>query len=399
MTIRVVCARCAAKLDIREELAGATRRCPKCKTEFTVPAAEDEEGVSIAEQDEEAAVAEQAPAVAAAETAQRADAAASPPDAPLSGMTDGDDDDEDYVPSFVTAPASEKTPPKPTPTAKNDDDGPVLSIPKGPLPPRPKSKTFDPEEFLKDDDSPAPSPAAVREPPRRNPFEVDDEPRTPMRAKSTRSGARDRQRPSAGTGAPLESATPAVGGTRDRAQAARELRQALKESALKPAEEEEKARGIAFELSVLFSEIGIKGLAMFLGALVVAVGLYFVSYRVLVGKPRLPELGYVTGTVTLDGSPATGATVYFAPVEQSVDSGGKKIIPRTSFGLVNEKGEYRMMYQEGIPGVTVGKCRVWVALPPPKMALEFSQVAMETREVLPGKQTFDFRLTSPPRTR
>src|SRR3954467_2334178 len=40
MPIRFKCAECGASMKIKDELAGTKGHCPKCKTEFVVPAAE-----------------------------------------------------------------------------------------------------------------------------------------------------------------------------------------------------------------------------------------------------------------------------------------------------------------------------------------------------------------------
>jgi hypothetical protein len=46
MTIRFTCAQCASVLKIKEELAGTSGRCPKCKTKFIVPEPGSDEGSS-----------------------------------------------------------------------------------------------------------------------------------------------------------------------------------------------------------------------------------------------------------------------------------------------------------------------------------------------------------------
>ena len=43
MTIRFTCAQCGSVLKIKDELAGTDGHCPKCKTEFVVPAASSDE--------------------------------------------------------------------------------------------------------------------------------------------------------------------------------------------------------------------------------------------------------------------------------------------------------------------------------------------------------------------
>ena len=40
MTIRYKCEECSSVLKIRDELAGNSAKCPKCKTEFTIPEAD-----------------------------------------------------------------------------------------------------------------------------------------------------------------------------------------------------------------------------------------------------------------------------------------------------------------------------------------------------------------------
>ncbi|MEZ6129797.1 MAG: hypothetical protein R3C59_14025 [Planctomycetaceae bacterium] len=40
MTIRITCENCQSVLKIRDELAGTSAKCPKCKTAFSIPAAE-----------------------------------------------------------------------------------------------------------------------------------------------------------------------------------------------------------------------------------------------------------------------------------------------------------------------------------------------------------------------
>ena len=43
MTIRFTCAGCGSLLKIKDDLAGTDGKCPKCKTEFVVPDADDQE--------------------------------------------------------------------------------------------------------------------------------------------------------------------------------------------------------------------------------------------------------------------------------------------------------------------------------------------------------------------
>ncbi len=426
--IRVVCKQCSSKLDIREELVGTTRRCPKCKTEFTVPAPVDEEedGVTIAEDsDAEIPVAQESKRnnalTATPVPAGKTDADA-PVHAPAAPDDDDDDGEEDFMPSFMTTPVAEKskskTPtPKPSAPADDEDDSPVLSIPKTPPPAKPKFKSFEPDEFSEPTPPPRSKkkelPASLEERPRRNkPVEDDDEDDepspAPSRPKSSRPsfGARDSgfQLPTPGASGLSDPglSDPGMpstgGGARDRAQAARELRQALKESALKGPVEIEPQRSILVDLSILMSEIGWKGLAIIAGVIILLPALYFLMDGMLGGGPKLPKLGYVTGTVSFNGQPAANSTVFFQPVQEQDPAGENKKQPkvRTSFGQTDNQGKYKLLYMEGIEGVAVGKCRVWLELAPPMIVPgEFSTASVTLREVKSGSQTIDFTLTGP----
>src|SRR5262249_7761185 len=144
MTIRVVCKQCHSKLDIREELAGSTRKCPKCKTEFVVPNAEEDDGVVVAD--------DPAPELVATVETKASDTSRKeipvesrePPLVPaerpaaVPGVQDDDDEEDDFMPSFVTEPAAHKSDakkPLPSTSPGGDDDEPVFSIPKTPPPP------------------------------------------------------------------------------------------------------------------------------------------------------------------------------------------------------------------------------------------------------------------------
>lgn len=48
MSIRFKCAECGSSMKIKDELAGTQGKCPKCKTEFTVPEPDEKEPVEVA---------------------------------------------------------------------------------------------------------------------------------------------------------------------------------------------------------------------------------------------------------------------------------------------------------------------------------------------------------------
>ncbi len=66
-----------------------------------------------------------------------------------------------------------------------------------------------------------------------------------------------------------------------------------------------------------------------------------------------PELGIVTGVVTLDGEPLAGVLVSFQPEKG-----------RGSIGLTDEHGRYSLNYVFNVPGAKVGRHTVSISTPP-----------------------------------
>ncbi len=118
-----------------------------------------------------------------------------------------------------------------------------------------------------------------------------------------------------------------------------------------------------------------------------------------------PELGYVSGKVTLDGQPLAGATVTIQP-----DKGAPAI------GHVGKDGSYEMEFKVDKPGAPVGTSKILVTLPfeepmmnenmgPEEMAKATEKAAAKTGiprkwrdgtstiTVAPGSNTFDIEMT------
>lgn len=124
------------------------------------------------------------------------------------------------------------------------------------------------------------------------------------------------------------------------------------------------------------------------GAGLVLVGLIGCS------KPDHPEVGRVSGVVTLDGQPLEGATVMFQPLEG-----------RASLGTTDRAGKYTLIYLDGVPGARVGLHKVIIRTEVPgedgqpplvreKLPRRYHDQTELTAEVKPGSNTFDFALTS-----
>lgn len=103
-----------------------------------------------------------------------------------------------------------------------------------------------------------------------------------------------------------------------------------------------------------------------------------------------PDLGYVKGKVTIDGSPLSGVIVSFIP-----DKG------RPANGTTNEDGEYEVIYLDGYKGAKLGPNTIGFFVPTggspshpiPKKYQEKSEFKVEVKK---GTNTFDFDLKNEP---
>ena len=110
-----------------------------------------------------------------------------------------------------------------------------------------------------------------------------------------------------------------------------------------------------------------------------------------------PDLGKVSGTITMDGSPVVGKQVTFAP-----DEG------RGSHGITDSQGKYELMYMADTKGAKVGNHKVYITTPtneeddsdPDAVLVEetipakYNKSTTLTADVKSGKNTFDFQLES-----
>lgn len=114
------------------------------------------------------------------------------------------------------------------------------------------------------------------------------------------------------------------------------------------------------------------------------------------GKPKdQPELGKVTGRVTLDGEPVPNVAVHFMPI------GG-----RSSIGITDQDGKFVMAYLPKIFGAKVGKHKVAIKThyndetdPEAQMGIEkipkrYNGDTELTAEVKPGDNVINFDLKS-----
>jgi hypothetical protein len=120
--------------------------------------------------------------------------------------------------------------------------------------------------------------------------------------------------------------------------------------------------------------------------------LLFLLHIVLVmgcGGSDLPELGFVTGKVTMDGAPFSGVVIAFLP-----DNG------RPSTADVDAAGNYELFYKQGLAGTKIGPNTVSFSWPTGSTGVEIPSKYAEKSElkvdVKPGANTFNFDLKSDP---
>src|ERR1700709_1042253 len=81
------------------------------------------------------------------------------------------------------------------------------------------------------------------------------------------------------------------------------------------------------------------------------VGLVLAIQGVGCNKEKLPGLGQVVGTISLDGKPVADASVAFVPAETGAT---------TSMGQTDATGKYELYYSRGNKGAKVGEHTVTV---------------------------------------
>lgn len=112
------------------------------------------------------------------------------------------------------------------------------------------------------------------------------------------------------------------------------------------------------------------------------------------GGPEHPDVGRVSGVVTLDGQPLPEATIMFQPTNG-----------RASQATTDAGGKYTLIYLDGVSGAKLGSHKVIIRTEIPgedgqppiakeKLPKKYHSETELTAEVKPGSNTFDFPLTS-----
>ncbi len=109
-----------------------------------------------------------------------------------------------------------------------------------------------------------------------------------------------------------------------------------------------------------------------------------------------PDLGTVTGTVTLDGEPLGGAEIVFQP-----ETG------RPSYGETDGQGRYELMFAPDQPGAQIGSHRVMISTfdvildeqdqateIPERLPPRYHRDSELREDVAPGQNVINFELQS-----
>lgn len=123
-------------------------------------------------------------------------------------------------------------------------------------------------------------------------------------------------------------------------------------------------------------------------SLVMAALLTLVSSVGCSGASDQPELGEVSGIVTLDGKPVVGVNVVFKPD-----------IGRAAAGNTDAEGNYSLQYLEGVEGCKLGPNTVSFDWPPGStnaigIPAKYNDTAPFKFEVKPGSNSFDLKMES-----
>ncbi|GIX05286.1 MAG: hypothetical protein KatS3mg114_1155 [Planctomycetaceae bacterium] len=105
-----------------------------------------------------------------------------------------------------------------------------------------------------------------------------------------------------------------------------------------------------------------------------------------------PELGYVSGKITMDGAPLGNVMIRMKP-----DVG------REAAAIADDQGNYTIQYLHGVPGTKVGRNTVTFEWPlgyeGPTKPIPRKYQSMDSPfviDVKPGRNKFDFNLESDP---
>lgn len=313
MTIRYQCPECDSVLKIKDELAGTDGKCPKCKSKFVVP--------------EPTAEADQPPV----KEKTKADKPKASKGAAKSPSKTNPSSKSEHQAKSKTAPAAKKS---------DDDD-------------------FDPADFLMED-GPGPKASAGLTTP------TEEKPKGPPVDSQGRrlytGGGSSKARAASMSPAAAAAAAAADGQNTSSANARDLLSKSADESRVKASAMPVREKQPIFDFAGAGKELA-RYAPHAIGAVLGIVFLYWGMNKMLGESIELPELGPVSGTVTVNGEPLPGVTVNFSPLDDIRKDGAEgPDRVRTSSGVTDENGYYTLYYLGDTKGAAVGKGRLWLEI-------------------------------------
>jgi len=392
MTIRFTCNECGSVLKIKDELAGTRGKCPKCKAEFIVPVA----ASAMQEVIEKSVSAILPPTASESSTSPSNDpstsAAASVAELIVTTHSGTSDNGPEGADAHLLR-ISDDQDSESDPFEDVEMDSPPVLVMESLTKVSSKAKSasvkeFDPAEFLNQGTR-----RSGRSP---NPFPQSDQKSIDHEDQHAQSGAAIGLGASNSTKSNLSIEETSDADSSGHADAAKLMIQAARASRDQTIRTSGRPNLVNFDHFGFFV-FSVKALGILLVAFVICMGTYSVVDRMLGKRLRLPPLGYVTGTVSLDGNPLAGVVIYFAP-EITEFPNGQKERARTSLGKSDERGRYTMYYTDTIQGVAAGNCRVWLdhTRTDGRQTIPFNhtEFTVTIKKVDPISQIYDFDMTS-----
>lgn len=301
MTIRYQCPKCDSVLKIKDELAGTDGKCPKCKSKFVVPE-------PAADKDSQEKSAKTKPEKAKAKAKKE--------------------------------PAKKGSKASPSAKKSGDDD-------------------FDPADFLMED-GPGPKASAGLSTPTE---EKEKGPAVDSQGRRLYTGGGGSKARAASMSPAAAAAAAAADGQNTSSANARDLlSKSADESRVKASSMPVKEKTPIFDFTGAGKEL-LRYAPHAAGAVVGILFLYWGMNKMMGDEIELPDLGPVSGTVTVNGDPLSGVTVNFSPLDDVRGKGaeGPDRI-RTSSGVTDENGYYTLYYLGNVKGAAVGKGRLWLEI-------------------------------------
>lgn len=338
MTIRYTCEECGSVLNIKDEKAGTQGKCPKCKTEFLVPSPDADE----------TAPANATVEASGSEPDSSHELLASGSDQASSGDSDrsrqGSDDFSDDEIERILETEEKKKESKKKPARGGDDYGVSAGLD--------DDDDEDDDELDAPDDDEEPLALKAR---RRKPVDFDDDDDDDD-DEDDRPSRKSKGKPARGepasTSAGLAKGLMARGEKGTGGKEERRSKRLFGAGGEHEGDEDDGDFTLKDKASYL-AKFAVPAVVV----LIVTIGIYMWYMR---GWRRgdLPELGSVTGVVTLDGKPLAKAEIQYFP--QLGDPNKPNLNISSSGGITNDNGEFELTYTAYAQGAVLGKHRVQI---------------------------------------